>query len=89
MDDVASFSSKHSIGGTAIKNTARALLFFFKNALRVNLTPQFVKEDLQNFGLSEEKSNLVAQQWKNQFMVFVFLFVFFFFFLSTNHLIFI
>lgn len=69
MEDVASFSSKHQISGSSIKNTTRALLFFFKNALRVNLTPQFVKEDLQNFGLNEDKSALASQRWKEKFVV--------------------
>ena len=37
---------------------------FFKAALKKNLSPALVREDLLHLGLSEEKADWVAEQWK-------------------------
>ena len=37
---------------------------FFKAALKKNLSPTHVREDLLQLGLSEEKSDWVCKEWK-------------------------
>jgi len=68
MEQVPAFAGKHSLNASSVKNSVRALVFFFKNALRVNLTPQYVKEDLINFGLSAEKADAISNAWKDKFV---------------------
>ncbi len=43
-------------------------LHFFKSALKKNLSPSYVKEDLLQLGLSEEKAEWVSTQWKANFI---------------------
>ena len=38
---------------------------FFKAALKKNLSPSYVREDLTHLGLSEDKAEWFCAQWKN------------------------
>ena len=38
-----------------------------KGAVRSNLTPLFLREDLINFGLKEDKADEVSSLWKQKF----------------------
>ena len=44
------FAEEHGINQKALRGTLRGLLFFFVEALRRNMPPQHVKEDLLNLG---------------------------------------
>jgi len=68
MDTVGSFAQEHGINANALKNLIRALLLFFKGAVRANLTPLYVKEDLVNLGLTDGNANVVARKWKTNFI---------------------
>ena len=39
-----------------------------KGAIRNNLSPLFLKEDLQGLGLDEDKANITASVWKQKFL---------------------
>mmetsp|Transcript_17512 Transcript_17512/g.24300 ORF Transcript_17512/g.24300 Transcript_17512/m.24300 type:complete len:201 (-) Transcript_17512:1717-2319(-) len=67
-DTIVSFSENHNINQMVLKTLTQGLLFFFKGAIRNNLSPLFVKEDLQTLGLAEEKSIRVASKWKQSFI---------------------
>lgn len=45
-------------------NLLNLLLYFFKAALKKNLTPSNVREDLLHLGLSEEKADWLCSRWK-------------------------
>ena len=51
MESVNEFSSTHGVNLNGLKNIIRGVLIFFKGAVRANLTPLYVKEDLLNFGI--------------------------------------
>jgi hypothetical protein len=67
LEQVPSFAAQHSLNATQLKNCVRAFVYFFKNALRVNLSPPHLKEDLVNFGIGDESASRIAQAWKNRF----------------------
>lgn len=50
MSQVAEFAGEHGVGTNALKNVVKSLLSFFKSALKSNLTPAQVKEDLEHLG---------------------------------------
>ncbi|XP_065829265.1 COMM domain-containing protein 7-like [Oscarella lobularis] len=58
------FAAEQGINPGGLKNVVRSFLAFLKVALRKNLSPPHLEEDLQQLGLSTEKSALVAAQWK-------------------------
>ncbi|EDO37428.1 predicted protein, partial [Nematostella vectensis] len=64
MNRVTNFAGKQGISANALKNIMKSLLSFFKSALKSNLTPAHVKEDIEKMGLSEEKATAVEQKWK-------------------------
>lgn len=51
MESVSEFSSTHGVNANALKTIIRAVLIFFKGAVRANLTPLYVKEDLLILGM--------------------------------------
>lgn len=50
MSQIAEFAEEHGLGTNALKNVVKSLLSFFKSALKSNLTPAQVKEDLEHLG---------------------------------------
>ena len=50
MSQIAEFAEEHGLGTNALKNVVKSLLSFFKSALKNNLTPAQVKEDLEHLG---------------------------------------
>lgn len=50
MSQVAEFASEHGISSNPLKNVVKSLLSFFKSALKCNLTPAQVKEDVEHLG---------------------------------------
>ncbi|XP_020626180.1 COMM domain-containing protein 7-like [Orbicella faveolata] len=64
MSQVSEFAGEHGVSTNALKNVVKSLLGFFKSALKSNLTPAQVKEDLEHLGLSAENSPHVSERWK-------------------------
>lgn len=64
MSQVAEFAEEYGLGTNALKSVVKSLLSFFKSALKSNLTPAQVKEDLEHLGLSGENSPHMSNQWK-------------------------
>ena len=50
MSQVSEFAGEHGVSTNALKNVVKSLLGFFKSALKSNLTPAQVKEDLEHLG---------------------------------------
>lgn len=50
MSQVAEFAGEHGVSTNALKNVVKSLLNFFKSALKSNLTPAQVKEDMEHLG---------------------------------------
>lgn len=65
MSQISDFSSEHGLNSSALKNVVKSLLSFLKSAIKGNLTPAQVKEDLEHLGLSAENSSLVSEKWKS------------------------
>lgn len=68
MEAVAAFAAAHSASPNALKNPLRGALLFFKGALKSNLTPAYVKEDLIELGLAEDKAEKAEQLWKRHYL---------------------
>eukprot|EP01112_Ceratiomyxa_fruticulosa_P009445 TRINITY_DN2459_c0_g2_i6.p1 TRINITY_DN2459_c0_g2~~TRINITY_DN2459_c0_g2_i6.p1 ORF type:complete len:201 (+),score=46.18 TRINITY_DN2459_c0_g2_i6:164-766(+) len=68
MDKVGVFAAAHSINLNALKSIVRGVLVFCKGALRSNVSPPHVKDDLVNLGLTEEKADIFSQLWKSSFI---------------------
>ncbi|XP_019855833.1 PREDICTED: COMM domain-containing protein 7-like [Amphimedon queenslandica] len=64
ISNLEKFASDNGLGSGALKNLIKTVLVFFKAALKRNLPPTQLKEDLLQLGLSEEKGSWVAAQWK-------------------------
>lgn len=65
LSQLEEFASRHSLGLNALKNLVKSVLIFFKAALKRNLSPGHVNEDLLQLGLSEEKATLISGQWRS------------------------
>ena len=68
VEAVREFAENHGANPAALKNLVSSALFFFQGAIRANLTPSMVKEDLTNCGISEENANVIAGLWKAYFV---------------------
>jgi len=68
IENIEAFAGEHSINVNALKNIVNSVVLFFKGAIRRNLTPLNVRDDLVNFGLPEAKANIIAQRWKTNFV---------------------
>jgi hypothetical protein len=64
LSELEGFATEHSLGLAALKNLVKSILIFFKAALRKNLSPSYVRDDLVQLGLSEERAESVSKQWK-------------------------
>jgi COMMD2-7/10, HN domain len=49
-DSLEAFATENKVNQKALKNTVRGVLFFFSEALKKNMSPAHVKEDLHNLG---------------------------------------
>jgi hypothetical protein len=58
METLGEFSATHKANIGLLKNIARSLIFFLQGAIRANLTPLFVRDDLMNLGLSEDHASI-------------------------------
>jgi len=68
MEGIGEFASEHGVNVNALKGPLRGALIFFKGALRSNLTPSHVQEDLTKLGLDKDKTRYVALEWKKNFL---------------------
>lgn len=50
LDQIETFATENGANSTATKNVFRAVLGFFQTALKINLSPQYVMEDLTSMG---------------------------------------
>lgn len=66
-DGLARFGERHGVNLKALKNIIRGVLFFFVEALKKNLSPAHIKEDLVKLGLKEPKAEVLGAQWKRKF----------------------
>ena len=57
MSQVSEFAGEHGVSTNALKNVVKSLLGFFKSALKSNLTPAQVKEDLEHLGKTDHDSH--------------------------------
>jgi hypothetical protein len=64
VSNLEKFAADNGVGSGPLKNLIKTVLIFFKAALKRNLSPQHLKEDLVQLGLSDDKGNWVASQWK-------------------------
>lgn len=66
MSQVSEFAGEHGVSTNALKNVVKSLLGFFKSALKSNLTPAQVKEDLEHLGKSDRVKHCVrGVSWGN------------------------
>lgn len=68
LSDLDEFAEKYGMAPGSLKNVVRGLFYFFKEAIRSNLNPTYVKEDLENLGMSEEHAEMVSLKWKANFI---------------------
>ncbi|EGC32367.1 hypothetical protein DICPUDRAFT_38509 [Dictyostelium purpureum] len=68
MKSISDFSQQHSVNENTIKNIVRGCIVFFKGSAKNNLTPDYVKEDLINFKLSEDQAKIVSLKYKQHFI---------------------
>eukprot|EP01132_Coremiostelium_polycephalum_P010083 gene10083-12368_t len=68
ISDLSDYSSKHGVNENSLKNIVRGVIIFLKGAVKYNLTPAYVKEDLINFRLSEEQAESVSQKYKSHYI---------------------
>jgi hypothetical protein len=55
LAEVGAFAQEHSVNPAALRNTVRGALFFFRGAVKTNLSAEHLKEDLLAFGKKEEE----------------------------------
>eukprot|EP00462_Mataza_sp_D1_P001079 CAMPEP_0175092474 /NCGR_PEP_ID=MMETSP0086_2-20121207/2482_1 /TAXON_ID=136419 /ORGANISM="Unknown Unknown, Strain D1" /LENGTH=195 /DNA_ID=CAMNT_0016365339 /DNA_START=50 /DNA_END=637 /DNA_ORIENTATION=- len=61
------FATDNGVNPKALNSTVRGVLFFFTEALKSNLAPGAVKDDLIKLGLQEPKAELLCVEWKQKF----------------------
>ncbi|XP_070578973.1 COMM domain-containing protein 7-like isoform X2 [Ptychodera flava] len=64
LSKVDELSEEYEISATALRNVIKSLLTIPYSAVKRNMTPSQLEEDLVNLGLSEEKSTYLSNQWK-------------------------
>ena len=62
MSQIADFAAEHGVSSNALKNVVKSLLNFFKSALKSNLTPAQVKEDVEHLG--KDKTTLIKARFR-------------------------
>lgn len=66
---VSAFAEQQGISENRLKNTVKALLYFFRESIKANSSPKQLAEDLLNFGIAKEKIVVVARRWKDAFLL--------------------
>eukprot|EP00823_Brevimastigomonas_motovehiculus_P007421 TRINITY_DN6465_c0_g1_i1.p1 TRINITY_DN6465_c0_g1~~TRINITY_DN6465_c0_g1_i1.p1 ORF type:complete len:205 (-),score=33.59 TRINITY_DN6465_c0_g1_i1:120-734(-) len=61
------FIKEHGIHEKPLKATLTAVLYFFSEALKKNLSATLVNEDLISLGLSTENAASLSEKWKKNF----------------------
>ncbi|XP_064632931.1 COMM domain-containing protein 7-like [Lineus longissimus] len=64
LSQLEEFASEHGVPAGPLKNVIKSLLTIPNSALKKNLSPTHLKEDLVNLGLSEEKASHFSEQYK-------------------------
>jgi len=67
-DLLTKFSATYGVNPKALKSTVKGILYFFGEALKRNLSPAQVREDLVNLGLGEAKATLLSNAWEKNFV---------------------
>ncbi|XP_022107826.1 COMM domain-containing protein 7-like [Acanthaster planci] len=62
LDD---FARDQGVSVAPLRNIVRSLITILNNAVRRNMTPTQLEEDLVSLGLSEERATHLANQWKS------------------------
>ncbi|CAH1265291.1 COMMD7 [Branchiostoma lanceolatum] len=65
LQQLDEFAEHHGISAGPLKNVVKSLLSVLNGALRRNLTPALLKEDLTNLGVTEERAAYLESQWKS------------------------
>ena len=65
MSQVSEFAGEHGVSANVLKNVVKSLLGFFKSALKSNLTPAQVKEDLEHLGKIVVINRVRGVGWEN------------------------
>ncbi|XP_078595951.1 COMM domain-containing protein 7-like [Branchiostoma floridae x Branchiostoma japonicum] len=65
LQQLDEFAEHHGISAGPLKNVVKSLLSVLNGALRRNLTPALLKEDLTNLGVTEERASYLESQWKS------------------------
>lgn len=60
---LAEFAAKNGVNIKALNNTIKGILFFFAEALKANMSPEAVQQDLVSLGLDETKVQFFMQIW--------------------------
>ncbi|XP_052780013.1 COMM domain-containing protein 7-like [Mya arenaria] len=58
------FAAENGVSGNALKNVFKSILSIPNSALKKSLSPEQIKEDLDNLGLSEGKASYFVDQWR-------------------------
>jgi len=66
-EEVNQFATGNGVNPEALNRTVRGVLLFFMEALKTNLAPGAVKDDLIKLGLQESKAELLCVEWKQKF----------------------
>lgn len=61
------FAAANGVRVKVLQNTLRGVLYFFQQALKENMAPVHVGQDLTSLGLGAEKAQLLAEQWQTKF----------------------
>ncbi|XP_038069398.1 COMM domain-containing protein 7-like [Patiria miniata] len=62
LDD---FAREEGVSVAPLRNIVRSLITILNNAVKRNMTPAQLKEDMVNLGLSEERATHLSNQWKS------------------------
>ncbi|XP_072050992.1 COMM domain-containing protein 7-like [Amphiura filiformis] len=65
LSQLDEFAEQQGVSSTALRGVVKSLLTVPYSAVRKNMTPVHLKEDLVNLGLSEEKSSHLSDKWKS------------------------
>ncbi|KAJ6240240.1 comm domain-containing protein [Anaeramoeba flamelloides] len=67
-DSIEKLAKIYSLNSSALTSPFRGALFFFNLSLKKKLMPSSIKKDLETFGLSEDISQKISDQWKKNFL---------------------
>ncbi|XP_022302124.1 COMM domain-containing protein 7-like [Crassostrea virginica] len=65
MDQLNGFAEENDVNAVGLKNIFKSLLSLSNGALKKSMTSSQIREDLLNFGLTEDKAEYLSVQWSN------------------------